>query len=87
MKHNASIIGEYTGILLINQCHQKGIFNFERLFWKKARWCFARLHLSIAYAPIQLQIELLELAVIIKCTIYTNVLIKAIKFVVELGHN
>jgi len=87
MKHNASIIREYTGIILLNLCHQKRIFNFEWLFWNKARWCFARLHWSITYAPIQLQIELVELAVIIKCTIYTNVLIKTIKFVVELWHN
>jgi len=36
------------------------------------------------YVPIQWQIELLELAVIIKCTMYT---LKIIKFVVELWHN
>jgi len=35
----------------------------------------------------KLQIELLELAVIIKCTMYTNVFIKIIIFVVELWHN
>jgi len=39
------------------------------------------------YAPIQWQIELLESAEIIKYTMYTNVLIKNNKFVVELWHN
>jgi len=38
--------------------------------------------------PVQLQIELLELAVIIKCTIYIVMyFLKIIKFVVELWHN
>jgi len=87
MEHNASIIGEYTGILLLNQCCRKGIINFEWLFWHTAIWYIARLQQSIPYAPIKLQIELLELAVITKCTMYTNVLIKIIIFVVELGHN
>jgi len=73
MEHNASIIGEYTGILLLNQCCQKGVFNFEWLFWHTER-----LQWSIPYAPIKLQIELLELAVIIKWTMYTNILIKII---------
>jgi len=35
-------------------------------------------------APMQLEIELLQLVVVIKCTMYTNVLIKILKFVVEL---
>ena len=85
MEHNASIIGEYTGILLLNQCCQKGIFNFEWL-WHTARWYITKLQRSIPYAPLKLQIELLELTVIIKCTMYTNVFIKII-FVVELWHN
>jgi len=37
---------------------------------------FARLHQSIPYDPIQLQLELLKVAVIIKYTMYTNVLNK-----------
>jgi len=76
MEHNASIIGEYTGILLINQCCHEDFFNFEWLFWHTAKWHFARLHQSIPYVPIQLQIELLKVAVIIKYIMYTNVLIK-----------
>jgi len=72
MKHNASIIGEYTGILLLNQCRWIGILNFEWLFWHTAKWHIARLHQT----PIQWQIELFELAIIIKYTLYTNVFIK-----------
>jgi len=87
MEHNASIIREYTGILLLNQVLSKGYFQFEWSFWHTARWYIAKLHRSIPYAPIKLKIELLELAIIMKCTIHTNVLIKIIIFVVELWHN
>jgi len=41
-----------------------------------SKMAHCKITLEHPYAPIQLQIELLELTVIIKCTMYTNVLIK-----------
>jgi len=71
MEHNASIIGEYTGILLLNECRWKGILILNDLAHSKMAYC--KIMSKHPYAPIQWQTELLELAVIIKCTMYSYI--------------
>jgi len=88
MKHNASIIGEYTGILLLNQCCWKGIFNFEWLFWHTAKWHIARCYIEASLCSNTMTNKTIRASCNYKkCSMYTNVLIKIIKFVVELWHN
>jgi len=73
MKHNASIMTYYYSTSAI----QKGIFNLNDSFGTQQDSTlqdYIKASLMVQYNYIQM--EILELAVIIKCTMHTNVPIK-----------